>query len=192
MISNYTSCDAITLAGIDGRCDISFGGVKRILVGLRDKWDVTVEIPAGSTDDVEYITNITAKEGLMDTPYFVEYRFRKNTASYTSTVAPDNAIGNSFATTVVTLQFSKAEAKKRMILQSIINAGNACLIIEDMYGQYVYLGMDAEVVVTNAVMQSGTANTDLNGFTLELQDVSLQLPYFIDEQFDVDSLIQVQ
>lgn len=184
MITNYNSCESVTLAGIDARCDVSFGGVKRILVGIRDEWDVTVEDVSGVT----YVTSISAKTGVSN-PYFVEFKFRRNTANYTSTSAPDNAIGNSFVTTDVNLQFSKAEAKKRMIIQSLINSGDMLLIIEDMYGQYIFLGKDTSVVVTNAVQQSGTAQSDLNGFTLTLQDISLELPHFIDESVDVDSLI---
>lgn len=186
-MTNYNSCQSVTLAGIDARCDVSFGGIKRILVGIRDEFEVTVGEVSGSTDGVKYITAISGKTAEAS---FVEFLFRRNTASYTSTSAPDNAIGNSFATTDVNLQFSKAEAKKRMIIQSLINSGDLCLILEDMYGEYLFLGKDNAVVVTNAVQQSGTAQADLNGFTITLQDVSLELPYFIDkESVDVDALI---
>ena len=196
---NYNSCLPVSLGSIDARCDMSFGGIKRMLIALKDDVDSVVidEFLAKYTgtdtgedvpNDDNLITQINMKY-TMEVPEgetepvqvyktFYEFLFRRNTASYTSTVAPDVAIGNSFTTTEVTLQFSKAEAKKRMIIQSLINAG-AVMIIEDMYGQFIYLGLDREVVLTNGVMQSGTAETDLNGFTLTLQDVSLELPHFI-------------
>lgn len=196
-LQGYYSCNAASLASIDARCDMSFGGIKRVLIALRDDVDSVVigenlaeytgaGLGINIPNDSELITQINMKyitEEIGDVPKttyktFYEFLFRRNTASYTSTVAPDVAIGNSFATTEVTLQFSKAEAKKRMIIQTLINAG-AVMIIEDMYGQYLYLGKDREVVVTNGVMQSGTAESDLNGFTLTLQDVSLELPHFI-------------
>ena len=199
-LQGYYSCNAASLASIDARCDMSFGGIKRVLIALRDDVDSVViaenladytgtdHDKANIPNDNELITAINMKsttevpEGETEpvTVYktFYEFLFRRNTGSYTSTTAPDVAIGNSFATTEVTLQFSKAEAKKRMIIQSLINAG-AVMIIEDMYGQYIYLGKDREVVVTNGVMQSGTAESDLNGFTLTLQDISKEYPHFI-------------
>lgn len=198
MDTNYNSCLPVSLGSIDARCDMSFGGIKRVLIALRDDVvNVVISENLASytgTDpdkndipnDNELITKIVMNstreevEGESVTTYktFYEFLFRRNTASYTSTIAPDVAIGNSFATTEVTLQFSKAEAKKRMIIQSLINAG-AVVIIEDMYGQYIYLGKDREVIVTNGVMQSGTAESDLNGFTLTLQDISKEYPHFI-------------
>jgi len=182
-VYNYTgTCASATLSGIDARCDVSFGGIKRILIGNRDLFDigfsdVHYEVPGTL---VKMITKIEPKpEYTTQSPKFVQFLFRRGTGSYTSTVAPDIAIGNSFATTEVTLQFSRAEAGKRLAIQSLINTGDACVIIEDMYGKYLFLGLDQNVIVTNAVMQSGTAQTDLSGFTLTLQDVSLELPFFI-------------
>ena len=157
------NCGSVTLSAIDARCDTSFGGIKRVLVANRD--DVTVTV----SDDT-----ITALAG-----NFVEWQFRKNTGSLTSTVSSDAAIGSSFVTTEVSLQFTKAEATKRLAIQSAINA-NAVVIVEDMYGQYIYLGLENEVVVTSATMVTGTAATDLNGFTLVFQDVASQLPYFVE------------
>lgn len=157
------NCGSVTLSAIDARCDTSFGGIKRVLVANRD--DVTVTV----VDD-----NITALTG-----NFVEWLFRKNTGSLTSTVTSDTAIGNTFATTEVSLQFSKAEATKRLAIQSAINA-SAVVIVEDMYGQYIYLGLENEVVVSSATMVTGTAAADLNGFTLVFQDIATKLPYFVD------------
>ena len=57
-----------------------------------------------------------------------------------------------------------------------------------MYGQFIYLGYDQEVTITNAVMQSGTAKTDLNGFTLTFTDESIELPYFVDGEI-IDALV---
>lgn len=194
---SYNSCLPVSLGSIDARCDMSFGGIKRMLIALKDDVhsvviDENLAVYTGEAtgenvpNDNNLITQIIMGqtveeiEGELVPVYktFYEFLFRRNTASYTSTVAPDVAIGNSFVTTEVTLQFSKAEAKKRMIIQSLINAG-AVVILEDMYGQFIYLGFDREVVVTNGVMQSGTAESDLNGFTLTLQDISLELPHFI-------------
>ena len=77
------------------------------------------------------------------------------------------------------VQFTKAEAQKRLDIQSAINA-SAVVIVEDMYGQFIYLGLENEVVVSNATMVTGTASSDLNGFTLTFQDLATELPHFIE------------
>ena len=113
--------------------------------------------------------------------YFVQWLFRKNTGNYTTSLTSDPAIGTQAVTTDLNLQFTKAEATKRLEIQSAINAAGV-VIIEDMYGQYILLGKDNEVSVTAVNQQSGTAITDLNGYTLTLQDISLELPHFVDPQ----------
>jgi nitrogen fixation protein len=167
------NCGSVTLSAIDARCHTSFGGIKRVLVANRD--EVEVVTTKDENGVITGITDITIAEGKK----FVEWQFRKNTGSLTSTVTSDTAIGNTFATTEVTLQFTKAEATKRLAIQSAINA-SAVVIVEDMYGQYIYLGLENEVVVSAATMVTGTAAADLNGFTLTFQDIATQLPYFVE------------
>ena len=170
-MANYNSCgSAVTLNSIDSRCDNSIGGIKRILIAnVADVQNVTVD---ESTGMINAITMVDSKK-------FQQWLFRRNTGSYTSTVSSDPTIGNTSVTTEVSLQFSKAEAQKRLEIQSAINA-TAILIVEDMYGQFIYLGYDNEVAITSAVMQSGTQNSDLSGFTLTFQDISSELPHFVD------------
>jgi hypothetical protein len=174
----YNSCKSITMSSIDAHCDSSIGGIKRILIAQRsDVTGVTLDSTTG------IITAIT----MAQTKKFQQWLFRRNTGSYTSTATGDPTTGNNGVTTEVSLQFSKAEAQKRLEIQSAINA-DCVLIIEDMYGQFIYLGYDQEVTITNAVMQSGTAKTDLNGFTLTFTDESIELPYFVDGEI-IDALV---
>lgn len=166
------ACNTVTLNGIDGRCDTSAGGIKRVLIAQRD--DV-----ASVTYDNDEADGIITAISMTTGAYFKQWLFRKNTGNYNTSLTSDPAIGTQAVTTDLNLQFTKAEARKRLEIQSAINA-SAVVIIEDMYGQYIYLGLDNDVTVTTANMQSGTAITDLNGFTLTLQDVSLELPRFVD------------
>lgn len=163
------ACNTVTLNGINAKCDTSAGGIKRVLIAQKD--DVTI----GNVDESGVITEITMATGKT----FVQWLFRKNTGSYTTSLTSDPAIGTQAVTTDLNLQFTKAEATKRLEIQSAINAA-AVVIIEDMYGQYILLGKDNEVSVTAVNQQSGTAVTDLNGYTLTFQDVSLELPHFVD------------
>lgn len=171
-------CSSVTLNNILASCEQSVGGIKRILIANRAS--VTPTAPDSTSGIIKTIT-------LASTEKFKQWTFRKGTGNYTSTVSVDEAIGNSSCTTECSLQFSKAEAEKRLAIQSAINA-DAVVIIEDSYGQYVYLGYDYPVHITNAVMQSGTATSDLSGFTLTFTDNSVELPYFVDASIIADLL----
>lgn len=176
------ACNSITLQSIDARCENSVGGIKRILLANRD--DVTATIATTSNPN-ELITSITKASGKK----FAEWKFRPNTGSYTSTATVDNTIGNSSVSTTVTLQFSKAEATKRVAISAALQAG-AVVLIEDMYGQVLYLGLDNEVYVTSATMVSGTQNSDLSGFTVEFTYTSFGLPNFVDTaKVNINSLL---
>lgn len=176
------SCKAITVNAIDARCEGSVGGIKEIyVIAAEDVSNVTID------DTKDTITEIT----LAGTNKFQKWLFRPNTGSYTSTRSGDLTTGNSTVTTDVALQFSRAEAEKRLAIQSMINGG-ACIIIKDMYGQYLLLGVGTgrnEVYITDAVMQSGTSNTDLSGFTLTFEEIASEFPHFIDSSFDITTLI---
>ena len=166
------NCNSVTLNSLDARCDTSAGGIKRILIALKD--DVLDIHPSDANDGV--IDNILMATG----KYFSQWLFRKNTGNYTTTFSSDPAIGSQAFTTELNLQFTKVEQNKRLEIQSAINA-SAVIIIEDMYGQFILLGKDNDVTVTAVNQQSGTAISDLNGYTLTFQDISLELPYFVEE-----------
>lgn len=168
------NCTSVTLTSVYGRCQNNVGGIRKIYIALRD--DV-VSVEQDNEQAEGMITAIT----MADTKQFIPWEFRPNTGSYSSTTEIDPTIGNSSVTTEVSLQFTKAEATKRLSIQSAINAG-AVVIVEDCYGQYIYLGHDSDVYITSATMQSGTARTDLNGFNITFQDISNELPYFVTKE----------
>lgn len=179
----YDSCTAVTITAINARCDGSVGGIKEILLALpEDITSLTIDSTSGK---VSALTMAESKK-------FQRWQFRPNTSSYTSTRAGDLTTGNSTVTTDVSLQFSKAEANKRMSIQSIINAG-CVILVRDMYDQYILLGAGSgrnEAYITDAVMQSGTSNTDLSGFTLTFEEIADTFPPFIDtEKVDIDTLL---
>lgn len=170
--------DPVTLLPIDGSCHRSSGGIKRIL--LANKSDIATVTVEEATGEISAITLKTGKA-------FVEWKFRTNTSSLTSTFASDVATGNETVTSVLALQFSRAESTKRLAIQAAINA-NAVCIVEDAFGQFIFLGYDRDVYVSGGTMVTGTASTDLNGFTLEFTDESIEFPHFISSAVDVEAL----
>lgn len=175
------NCSTFTPEYIDARCDKSVGGIKAIYIANRDD----IQFPLDDNINTqEEITSLQIAEG----KYFAKWQFRKNTGSYTSTYASDMAIGNETITTTVALQFSRAEATKRLKIQKALNSA-AVVIIEDMYGQLLFLGEDNEVVITECTMQSGTQTGDLSGFNLTFQDIADSLPKFFVKDFDMSNLL---
>lgn len=185
------ACNTATLNGISAQCHTATGGIKRVLIANRDN----VEI--GTPDAEGVITTITLK----DNEYFAQWYFRKNTGSFTTSLTSDPTIGTQAVTTELNLQFTKVEAVKRLEIQSAINAAAVVIVelqdkIKDedsgtLKNQFILLGYDNEVSITSVNMQSGTAATDLNGFTLTFQDVSVELPYFVDDSI-IDNLVKAQ
>ena len=188
------ACNTVTLNGISAQCHTAAGGIKRVLIAQKEDVDIK------TVDENGVITEITMADG----KYFVQWLFRKNTGSFTTSLTSDPAIGTQAVTTDLNLQFTKAEATKRLEIQSAINAAAVVIVelqdkIEDkdengnkvLKDQFILLGKDNEVSVTAVNMQSGTAMTDLNGFTLTFQDVSLELPHFVDASI-IPSLLKAQ
>lgn len=185
-MAENNSCGAVTLNAIDARCDASMGGIKEIYIALRD--DIKEDPSTGKKEiEIDKEKQVVTKIAMDKGTKFEKWMFRKQTGSYTSTASMDPAIGTNYVTTEVALQFSRAEAGKRLNIQSAMNA-NSVVIVRDMYDQYLLLGLENEVSVTAAVMQSGTASTDLSGFTLTLTDISQELPHFIEPSIIADLL----
>lgn len=157
-----------TLTGIEVSCEGSAGGIKRVLVAPRDY----INVPAADNDEVVASAFTATQSGVT----FVEYKFRPQTASMTSTSTIDVAIGSSSIETVLALQFTRMESEKRIAIQQAINAGS-CAIVIDYNGKAWFLGYDMPLYATNATAVTGQAIGDLNGYTLELTDTSFALPY---------------
>lgn len=193
-MAKYNSCTSLTLNSIDATCDESRASIKRVLVCPKEdilaigvNYDSVGEWSKEDYEKNTLVNNIVPKDG----KFFVEFYFRRNTGSYTSTYTGDNTTGSQVVTTEVNLQFSKAEYQKRLEFQKL--TGRPCvMIIEDNYGQYIALGVDAPVVLTNTVMQSGTAKSDLSGFTLTFTEESYKFPPFVKDDKKTDDIDAVQ
>ena len=187
-MAKYNSCAAVTLNSIDATCDESRASIKRVLVCPKEDIEVIgyqyepVDSPNNELFEKSTLINNLV---LANNKKFVEFKFRRNTGSYTSTYTGDNTTGSQVVTTEVTLQFSKAENQKRLEFQKL--TGHPCvMLIEDAYGKYIALGVDAPVVLTNTVMQSGTAKSDLSGFTLTFTEESNIFPPFVKNYYSGD------
>lgn len=157
-----------TLNGIARDCQPSMGGIRRVLMANYD--DVSV---VTVTDGM--ISAIT----MAGSAKFKEYLFRRNTGSLSSEYQVSDT-GNNGVQSVLTMIFSRLETAKRIEVTAMARA-EAVAIVEDCNGKYWYLGKDEPLGMadgTNAA--TGTARADLNGYTVVLQDNSLELPFEVD------------
>lgn len=162
-------CGGYALTGILRGCKDSIGGIKRV-------WVFPFEYNMATADaSTNQITAIT-----VDKANISEYEFRKNTASLTTTYNTDDAAGTSSFTSDLSLQFTKLENAKRSAIMAICLQDVGC-VCEDQNGNYILLGFDNPVTSSAAGANSGTAAADFSGYTITLQDLSKELPRFIDK-----------
>ena len=171
------ACKSKGLSGIRIGCKDNMGGIKEVYI-IESK--EIAEKPTLNTDSSQ-ITNIL----LMPSAQFKTYKFRKGTGSMTSTASSDEAIGNFAVTTELALQFSKMETTKRLEIMSLC-LEDVVVIVNDWNGKYWYLGYDFPVTVTAATGVTGTAATDLNGYTVTLTDTSSEFPFEVPETIIIE------
>lgn len=168
------SCSQI-LSGIAKDCGSSRGGIKRTLLANRaDVGRITV------TDD--QITAIAMAAGT----YFLEYNFPAGTSSLDSSWQL-NENGTKYVQSLLQLSFSRMNTSKRAAIMSLAQADLAA-IVEDVNGDFWFLGFDEAVQLSDGGLGSGVSRTDNNGYTLTLEDNSSALPYRVDPSIIADLL----
>lgn len=173
------ACKSFALSGIAMGCKNLLGGLKEVYI-IKSA-DVTgVEL---NTEKSQIATIETATEAKFKT-----YKFRKNTASMTSTASSDDTIGNFSVTTELNLQFSKLETSKRLEIMALC-LEDVAVVALDWNGKYWYLGYEFPVTATAATAQTGTASTDLNGYNITLTDTASEFPFEVPAEV-IEPLIQ--
>lgn len=154
-----------TLAGLTFDCTPSMGGIVEVLIANHaDVASVTL------TD--KKVSAITMASG----KYFYKYTFPRNTGSLSSNWQVDDAAGTKFVQSDLVLQFNRMETAKRTEIVALAQSELA-IIVKDANGLYWFLGKDAPVRQSAGDGLTGTARADRNGYSLTLQDNSLELPY---------------
>lgn len=163
------ACNSIALNGLCGSCSTSIGGIKAVYIALRE--DVTVALDV----DGNKIKTVTMKGDAK----FKKYTFRKQAGSLSSEATIDDANGSSYFTNSVDINFVKQETVKRVEIMALF-LDETVVIVEDANGLYWYLGYDFPVTCSALSANTGTAFGDANQYTIQLQDMSMALPYEVD------------
>lgn len=157
-----------TLSGLAKDCAANMGGIVEVLIAnFDDVSEVTI-----TTDKVSAITMASSAK-------FKKYNFAKNTGSLTSTYNIDQASGVKYVTSDLLLQFNRMETTKRVEITAL-SLGDLAVIVKDANGKYWLLGKDEPVNATAGDGLTGTARADRNGYSITLQDNSLEMPYEVD------------
>ena len=158
-----------TLSGIAQDCASNMGGIKRVLIA--NAADVTALTL--SSDIISSITMATSKK-------FVEFFFRQNTSSMTSTWQVNNENGTNYVQTLLAMVFNRMETSKRASIMALAQA-EVVAIVEDNNGTFWYLGYDYPLLLNAGDGPTGTARADRNGYSVTLEDNSKALPYEVDD-----------
>lgn len=157
-----------TLSSIGFDCNTNLAGVKAIYIA---------QYPEGGAD---VSTNASGEIISMDASSFYTYLPAKNTGSLTKTMTKDESTGVKYYTNEVTGNFNRMNAEKRKALAGL-DGGQLIVVVEDLNGEYWYLGKDNYVTATAITGQTGTSPDDGNNYTLTLTDTSAELPYPLSE-----------
>ena len=169
-----------TLAGLANDCAASMGGIVEAYIANHADVDA-VTLTSGK------ITGIT----MVSTAKFKKYAFPRNTGSLTSNYQIDEAAGSKFVQSDLVLQFNRMETTKRVEITALAQ-GELALIVKDANGAYWFLGKDAPVKASAGDGLTGTARADRNGYSITLQDNSLEMPCEIlvgDGGVDLSSIV---
>ena len=186
-------CTPYQLSSITTSCGSNIPSIKQMWIGN-----------FGSvTPTYAYVTNVTDADGnqviesvkglALDntTPeYWVEYAFRKNTCSASSEITI-NDNGSHYFTNALNMVFAKQDTNKRLNVEAIAS-GDCSAIYLDGNGKYWLMNLDAEVTLTTATANTGTAVGDSNQYELVLSQDAATMPIEIvgDETHTPKSIVE--
>lgn len=153
-----------TLSGISNDCASNMGGI--VEVYLANKADVS---------SVTITTNKVTAISMNSSAKFKTYHFRPNTSSMSSNYQVNQENGTSYVQTDLLMVFNRMETSKRIEVTAMAQ-GELCAIVKDANGLYWMLGIDNPLVLSAGDGLTGTARADRNGYSVTLQDNSLEMP----------------
>lgn len=157
-----------TLSGLTLDCGSGKGGIKVVYLSNREKV-ASVTLTSGKVSAI----------AMVDSAKFLAYHFRPETAGLESTRTIDHANGVNYVSSVLSMAFNKMDTTKRVEIEALA-LNELVAIVQDENGAYWYLGHDEALVATANVGATGTAHGDRNGYTIELTDISDEMPFEVD------------
>lgn len=145
-------------------CKDNAGGLKRIL--LANKGDVT-SFTEGTTGSPAVPSGEIITITMAALASWYEFVPNKMSSNWVENIQANTQNGTIGYEQVLTMIFAKNEATKRNQV-ALLGQGEVYAIVEDYNGKYFLLGEFNGVELTGGSSASGTALSDLNGWTLTL------------------------
>lgn len=157
-----------TLSGIARDCDVNAGGILNVYIAS------FVDV-VSLTETSNVITTITMDTGKK----FYQFYQKKNVASYTGTPQFNEDGDYVGEDGVLSLVFTRMDTTKRMQVDAL-SRQDLAVIFEDANHKCWYLGKDNPVTRNGGDTTTGTAQTDRNGYGVELHSNDLSSPTEVD------------
>lgn len=175
-------CVPYQLSAITTSCGSNIPSIKRMWIGNFGSVTPTYKYVTNVTDadgnqvieSVENLTLVTPTGDNATPEYWVEYEFRKNTCSASSEMTI-NDNGSHYFTNSLNMVFAKQDTNKRLNIEAIAS-GDCHAIYLDGNGKYWLMNLDAEVTLTTATANTGTAVGDSNQYDLVLSQDAATMP----------------
>lgn len=170
-------CTPYQLSTIITSCGSNIPSIKQMWIGNFGSVTPTYTYVTGVTDadGNQVIESVTALALDNTTPeYWVEYAFRKNTCSASSEMTI-NDNGSHYFTNALNMVFAKQDTNKRLNVEAIASGDCSCIYL-DGNGKYWLMNLDAEVTLTSATANTGTAVGDSNQYELVLSQDAATMP----------------
>jgi hypothetical protein len=186
-------CTPYKLSSITTSCGSNIPSIKQMWIGNFGSVTPTYTYVTGVTDadGNQIIESVSALALDNTTPeYWVEYAFRKNTCSASSEMTI-NDNGSHYFTNALNMIFAKQDTNKRLNIEAIASGDCACIYL-DGNGKYWIMNLDAEVTLTSASANTGTAVGDSNQYDLVLSQDAATMPIEIvcDETHTPKSIVE--
>lgn len=186
-------CVPYQLSSITTSCGSNIPSIKQMWIGNFGSVTPTYTYVTGATDaDGNQIIESVKSLALDNTTpeYWVEYAFRKNTCSASSEMTI-NDNGSHYFTNALNMVFAKQDTNKRLNIEAIAS-GDCHAIYLDGNGKYWLMNLDAEVTLTTATANTGTAVGDSNQYELVLSQDAATMPIEIvgDETHTPKSIVE--
>jgi len=164
------ACSSYTLTGMPQECSGAVAGLKRLLIGLYNEWDITA-------DTATQTATIAAKSGATNAKFY-DYYITDESSSLTSTLTINSQNGVKYYTNVINATFVRMRPQKHLELQALANEKLVVIAVDNNDVNWV-LGYGSSVSATEETAQSGQAFDDLSGYQVTLSQRSGYLPFSV-------------
>ena len=166
------ACD--TLIGIAKDCLNSFGGIDTVLIADREGLD-TITVTSGEITALALETPAT----------WQKFHFARNSGNFTEAMTTDVTTGSNTYTQTITFNLARREVNKRNALM-LLGAGQRDLmfLVKDNNGNWWLFGYNEDLErglqMTGLDGGSGSAGTELNGYTPTFSGELKEMAYAVD------------